>query len=403
MKTLKKIMALAISALVTGALVLVPKTVAKADPAQSATGTTVGFVTTAYGVDIYGIDENGKKIQTTFSNLGYQTVIQVGDGKRYNLGNRYFDRDTPLGTFENGKVYTVDGIEVSVTVSLNGTGDCAIINYVVKNTTSSAKTVKLGTFADTQIKNKDSSCRLSVENGRVYLKHPTEDIGFAFAANQGGFTTTYVGYFGDCNQHIFENGPTSNSNTDSGIAFSWLLNVPAGATVNKASFSAVGDVNVIDDIIDDATTDDKEAGDWLDPLRTQLHIAADPEFGANVNNTADYTGDFALPAEIMQYIKDNPQVTLNYSFYVDDVLRTVTITGKNVVVEEGVQYYGFNYLLSHYGDGSAVTGPTGIYTIVKGDTLTSIAKKFGTTIEALAAKNGIKNVDLIYAGAKIAY
>jgi hypothetical protein len=143
--------------------------------------------------------------------------------------------------------------------------------------------------------------------------------------------------------------------------------------------------------------------DWLDPLRTQLHIAADPEFGANVNNTADYTGDFALPAEIMQYIKDNPQVTLNYSFYVDDVLRTVTITGKNVVVEEGVLYYGFNYLLSHYGDGSAVTGPTGIYTIVKGDTLTSIAKKFGTTIEALAAKNGIKNVDLIYAGAKIAY
>lgn len=143
--------------------------------------------------------------------------------------------------------------------------------------------------------------------------------------------------------------------------------------------------------------------DWLNPLRTQLHIAADPEFGANVNNTADYTGDFALPAEIMQYIKDNPQVTLNYSFYVDDVLRTVTITGKNVVVEEGVQYYGFNYLLSHYGDGSAVTGPTGIYTIVKGDTLTSIAKKFGTTIEALAAKNGIKNVDLIYAGAKIAY
>jgi len=144
-------------------------------------------------------------------------------------------------------------------------------------------------------------------------------------------------------------------------------------------------------------------GDWLDPLRTQLHIAADPEFGANVNNTAEYTGDFALPREILQYIKDHPQVTLNYSFYVDDVLRTVTINGQNVVLEEGVEYYGFNYLLSHYGDASAVSGPTGIYTIVKGDTLTSIAKKFGTTVSALAAKNGIKNVDLIYAGSKIAY
>ena len=39
-----------------------------------------------------------------------------------------------------------------------------------------------------------------------------------------------------------------------------------------------------------------------------------------------------------------------------------------------------------------------VYTIVRGDTLSKIANKFGTTVQKLAADNGIKNVNLIYAG-----
>ena len=402
MKTLKKIMALAIGTILSCSLVFITDIESKAAPA-SEKGNGVGYVITSYGVDIYGIDADGNKIQTTYSDRGYMTAVSVNDGSICWLGDKYGSYDKALGTFSNGKVYTVDGVEVSVTASLGSTKEYAVLNYLIKNTTSEAKTVKIGSFGDTEIDGYDDDCLLSIKNGRIYLSDPYGENGFCVATNQGSFTTTYIGDYYDCHDNIFRNSAvTEDDDSDSGIAFSWTLNVPAGATANKASFFAVGDVNIIDDIIDDATMV-KEDGDWLDPLRTQLHIAADPEFGANVNNTADYTGDFALPAEIMQYIKDNPQVTLNYSFYVDDVLRTVTITGKNVVVEEGVLYYGFNYLLSHYGDGSAVTGPTGIYTIVKGDTLTSIAKKFGTTIEALAAKNGIKNVDLIYAGAKIAY
>ena len=404
MKTLKKIMALAIGTIISCSLVFITGIDSKAAP-NSEDGNGIGYGITSDGVNIYGIDADGDKIQTTYHNYGYMTAVSVNGGSIYWLGDdvNFEWGHNALGTFSNGKVYTVDGVEVSVTVSLGSTKDYAVLNYLIKNTTSEAKTVKIGTFGDTEIDGYDDDCLLSIKNGRIYLSDPYGENGFCFATNQGSFTTTYIGEYDDCHDYIFSNSAvTEDDDSDSGIAFSWTLNVPAGATVNKAAFTAVGDVNIIDDIIDDATTV-KEDGDWLDPLRTQLHIAADPEFGANVNNTADYTGDFALPVEIMQYIKDNPQVTLNYSFYVDDVLRTVTITGKNVVVEEGVLYYGFNYLLSHYGDGSAVTGPTGIYTIVKGDTLTSIAKKFGTTIEALAAKNGIKNVDLIYAGAKIAY
>jgi lysozyme len=38
------------------------------------------------------------------------------------------------------------------------------------------------------------------------------------------------------------------------------------------------------------------------------------------------------------------------------------------------------------------------YTIIPGDTLTSIAAKFNTTVEALVTANNISNPDLIIAG-----
>ena len=41
------------------------------------------------------------------------------------------------------------------------------------------------------------------------------------------------------------------------------------------------------------------------------------------------------------------------------------------------------------------------YTVKSGDTLGAIAKQYGTTSANLAAKNGIKNPDLIYVGQKI--
>lgn len=42
-----------------------------------------------------------------------------------------------------------------------------------------------------------------------------------------------------------------------------------------------------------------------------------------------------------------------------------------------------------------------IYTIKYGDTLTSIARKFGVTIESIALLNNIQNVNLIYAGERL--
>ena len=41
------------------------------------------------------------------------------------------------------------------------------------------------------------------------------------------------------------------------------------------------------------------------------------------------------------------------------------------------------------------------YTVKSGDTLSGIAKKYGTTYQKLAQMNGIKNPNIIYAGQKI--
>lgn len=51
--------------------------------------------------------------------------------------------------------------------------------------------------------------------------------------------------------------------------------------------------------------------------------------------------------------------------------------------------------------GSDIALETGIYVVVKGDTLSAIARRFKTTVETLAKLNGIKNINVIQVGQKI--
>lgn len=51
-------------------------------------------------------------------------------------------------------------------------------------------------------------------------------------------------------------------------------------------------------------------------------------------------------------------------------------------------------------DTGAAQGVT-VYTVKKGDTLSQIAAKYGTTYQAIAAYNGIKNPNVIRVGQKI--
>lgn len=53
------------------------------------------------------------------------------------------------------------------------------------------------------------------------------------------------------------------------------------------------------------------------------------------------------------------------------------------------------------GDGGSGAGGEDVYTVVKGDTLSGIAKKYGTTWQELARYNGIQNPNLIFPKQKI--
>lgn len=52
---------------------------------------------------------------------------------------------------------------------------------------------------------------------------------------------------------------------------------------------------------------------------------------------------------------------------------------------------------------TTVTNTVRVYTVKSGDDLSTIAKRLGTSVNNLVAKNGIKNQNLIYAGQKLKY
>ncbi len=138
--------------------------------------------------------------------------------------------------------------------------------------------------------------------------------------------------------------------------------------------------------------------DWLDPLRTKLHIAG--EMGTP--QTVEFEGDYALPYEFMLYLQEHPQVTLVYHVIYQGIDTTVTIPGNRVKADPEIFWYGPLWLNYYFGNGT-ITDCSGVYIVKKGDTLTSIAAQFKTTIQALVNKNGIKNPDLIFVGQEIKY
>lgn len=75
--------------------------------------------------------------------------------------------------------------------------------------------------------------------------------------------------------------------------------------------------------------------------------------------------------------------------------KTGDQTGKEICVRS---YYNrpWNYVLRY-----EEKADDSVYIVKKGDTLTKIAKKYGTTVDALVKANGIKNPDVIKVGQKL--
>lgn len=81
-------------------------------------------------------------------------------------------------------------------------------------------------------------------------------------------------------------------------------------------------------------------------------------------------------------------IAIQYGTTVDRLIKLNNITNPNLI-------FAGNILLVPINDGKKQSV---IYTVKKGDTLNSIAKIYGVTVQQLAYTNNIKNVNYIYVG-----
>ena len=141
--------------------------------------------------------------------------------------------------------------------------------------------------------------------------------------------------------------------------------------------------------------------DWLDDLRLALNIAAE----LDGRQTVEYSGDFALSYEIMNYLVEHSSITLIYHVTYQGVEYTITIPAGKAISYSDIEWYGPLWLLANYGNGNVPTGAkgNGTYVVKSGDTLTGISVKLGVTVQYLVDKNNIADPDKIYAEQVLSY
>lgn len=86
------------------------------------------------------------------------------------------------------------------------------------------------------------------------------------------------------------------------------------------------------------------------------------------------------------------QLALDYNTTVEELVRLNNIANPNLI------YAGNTLIVPINGEQSEGTSDETIYVVKRGDTLSQIAMDFGTTVNAIAVRNNIKNVNLIYPG-----
>ena len=209
--------------------------------AFAADGAHVGFDIQYKGFNVYGIADNGTQIRTTFGNNGYYTKLSV-DGSVYRTqsSNFAYGRNFSVNDSNGNAIATAN-----VAASINAAGNAVIITYTVTNNSSEAKEIKIGSSSDCQIGGNDRASVRAYENGLSMTdtkntSDTSDDVSFYLLPGNENFTTLWSGYYGSADGNTFTNLTTHNYNGDSGLAWSWTMNIPAGGTVVRTATIAAG-------------------------------------------------------------------------------------------------------------------------------------------------------------------
>lgn len=181
-------------------------------------------------------------LQTTYNNNGYEVFLKE-DGD---------DEATQVGTAANGVERIVGEIGFTNRLTFVNGGNYVKAEYIIRNTTSSDKTVSIATTSDTQIGNLDYA-PMEITSSAIIMRDGDNAQFNIVCKDAYGVTDVdgmWIGYYDYQWSEMFSNeDPMTLTETDSGLAFSWTgINLPANGTKTFSVLFGVGAVNDAPDL-----------------------------------------------------------------------------------------------------------------------------------------------------------
>ncbi|SMC34846.1 repeat domain (List_Bact_rpt) [Oscillospiraceae bacterium] len=208
-----------------------------ADVPQSGNSDHIGFGCASHGFNVVGlVDGNTRRpIQTTFANAGYTSVLKLGN-----------QTVTTENTFEYGKEFIIYGGNQSllgsfnVTAAVDTSGQAVVLTYTITNYTTSAQEMQIASYSDCEIGNDDGAHVRDYAGVGLTMTNQYDGTQFYLLPGNANFTSRWSGRFGQRTSNAFTNSAQHNFTGDSGLAWSWTVNVPAGSYVTRTCTIAVG-------------------------------------------------------------------------------------------------------------------------------------------------------------------
>lgn len=177
--------------------------------------TTKAITMNAYPMTDSNFNIWGDSVQTTYSDRGYFSVLNV-NGTEANIKNCFG---------------SLNGVSVQTKLSYISNGNYVKISFEATNTSGSAKTIGIATYADIQIANNDYAPITNLSGNRGFTMTDETKYTFTFLGrNSYGVTDVDTYWFGQYqireenkwnNSQTFDYGSESERKGDSGMAFSW--------------------------------------------------------------------------------------------------------------------------------------------------------------------------------------
>jgi hypothetical protein len=191
----------------------------------------------AFDFNIQGYVE-GDLTQTTYDNYGYKVYLKDGEGEATNVG-----------TGPNGVERTIGELGFTNRLTFVNGGLYVKVEYIVRNTTATPKTISIATTSDTQIGEEDDAPIEIIDEASIVMSDGDVAQFNIICRNAYGVTdvdTMWIGDYEGQIAYMFDNGPTTlEDGTDSGLAFSWKdETLPANGTKTFSVLFGVGGINV---------------------------------------------------------------------------------------------------------------------------------------------------------------